>query len=189
LHVQSPRGRELDSKLRRYSKLGGRRMLASYQSEYQGHLLREADEAINVHGVAMPEGQFLFHGGVLSGNDRSFTTTRPLSTSFCPQVALRNAEWKGKAFDAGRVELALLRVQGQSHRAFVFGTGGDHSHEKEVVFASGIQLTRASETYVTDVDVVKVTSSLQELRKKVPAYLVEFEIDTAPAGDTPDEHS
>ncbi|WP_234424477.1 hypothetical protein, partial [Xanthomonas fragariae] len=25
LHVQSPRGRELDSKLRRYSKLGGRR--------------------------------------------------------------------------------------------------------------------------------------------------------------------
>ncbi|MCE4531426.1 hypothetical protein, partial [Xanthomonas hortorum] len=27
LHVQSPRGRELDSKLRRYSKLGGRRNL------------------------------------------------------------------------------------------------------------------------------------------------------------------
>ncbi|MCE4305043.1 hypothetical protein, partial [Xanthomonas hortorum] len=26
LHVQSPRGRELDSKLRRYSKLGGRRI-------------------------------------------------------------------------------------------------------------------------------------------------------------------
>ncbi|WP_414367105.1 hypothetical protein, partial [Xanthomonas campestris] len=26
LHVQSPRGRELDSKLRRYSKLGGRRL-------------------------------------------------------------------------------------------------------------------------------------------------------------------
>ncbi|WP_386366348.1 DNA methyltransferase, partial [Xanthomonas campestris] len=27
LHVQSPRGRELDSKLRRYSKLGGRRLV------------------------------------------------------------------------------------------------------------------------------------------------------------------
>ncbi|MCE4373885.1 hypothetical protein LYZ82_23615, partial [Xanthomonas hortorum pv. hederae] len=29
LHVQSPRGRELDSKLRRYSKLGGRRIYSS----------------------------------------------------------------------------------------------------------------------------------------------------------------
>ncbi|MEQ8045541.1 hypothetical protein ABQW67_22185, partial [Xanthomonas hortorum] len=35
LHVQSPRGRELDSKLRRYSKLGGRRMacLSAIQHE------------------------------------------------------------------------------------------------------------------------------------------------------------
>lgn len=163
--------------------------LASYQSEHQAHLFREADEAINAHGVAMPEGQFLFHGGVLSGNDHPFTTTRPLSTSFCPQVALRNAEWRGKAFDAGRVELAVLRVQGQSHRAFVFGSDGDHGHEKEVVFASGMQVTRRSETHVADVDVVKVTTSLQEFRKKVPAFLVEFDIDTGPAGDTPNEHS
>ncbi|MEB1370855.1 transposase, partial [Xanthomonas campestris pv. campestris] len=32
LHVQSPRGRELDSKLRRYSKLGGRR---NYKSAWR----------------------------------------------------------------------------------------------------------------------------------------------------------
>ncbi|MCE4373769.1 hypothetical protein LYZ82_22970, partial [Xanthomonas hortorum pv. hederae] len=31
LHVQSPRGRELDSKLRRYSKLGGRRACTTSQ--------------------------------------------------------------------------------------------------------------------------------------------------------------
>lgn len=163
-------------------------VLASYQSEYQVHLLREADEAINAHGVAMPEGQFLFHGGVLLGNEHSFITTRPLSTSFCPQVALRNAEWQGKAFDAGRVELAVLRVQGQSHRAFVFGSDGDHGHEKEVVFASGIRLTLVSKIHVTDVNVVKVSHLLQEFRKKVPAYLVEIEIDTAPCAGAPTEN-
>ncbi|MCE4317725.1 hypothetical protein LYZ74_22380, partial [Xanthomonas hortorum pv. gardneri] len=36
LHVQSPRGRELDSKLGRYSKLGGRRQrLSEYRLEVQ----------------------------------------------------------------------------------------------------------------------------------------------------------
>lgn len=163
--------------------------LASYQSEYAEHLLGPADEAINAHGIAMPEGQMLFHGGVLLGDEASITTTRPLSTSFCPQTALRNAEWRGKAFDAGRVELAVLRIQGHSHKAFVFGSDGDHGHEKEVVFASGIRLTRVSEVHVTDVDVVKVAPSLEEFRKKVPAYLVEIKIDTAPSSGVPTKNS
>ncbi|MEA9656623.1 hemagglutinin repeat-containing protein, partial [Xanthomonas campestris pv. raphani] len=36
LHVQSPRGRELDSKLRRYSKLGGRRLVSGNDTTIQG---------------------------------------------------------------------------------------------------------------------------------------------------------
>ncbi|MCE4308098.1 hypothetical protein LYZ79_15955, partial [Xanthomonas hortorum pv. vitians] len=47
LHVQSPRGRELDSKLGRYSKLGGRRNHCKACDELQGD-----------HFVFSPDGPF-----------------------------------------------------------------------------------------------------------------------------------
>lgn len=150
--------------------------LNSYQGEFSEHGLAAADEAIQAHGVKIPEGQFLFHGGHWASNSPTLTTSRPFSTSFCPQVALRNAEWKGKAYDVGRVDLMVVRVTQPKTKAYVYSREGSHGNEKEVVFASGAQLTRVRETHIADFPVSKVTSGVRHVEKVVPAYLVEVEI-------------
>lgn len=150
--------------------------LSSYQSEFSEDGLALADEAIKAHGVEIAEGQFLFHGGHWTSDSQTLTTSRPFSTSFCPQVALRNAEWRGKAYDADRVDLMVVCVKKPETKAYVYSREGNHGNEKEVVFASGAKLTCVRETYIADFPVSKVTSGLQQEHKVVPAYLVEVEI-------------
>ena len=150
--------------------------LSSYQAEFSKDGFELADKAIKIHGVVIPEGQFLFHGGHWPSEGSSMTTLRPFSTSFCPQVALRNAEWKGKAYDAGRVDLLVVRVATPKTQAYVYSREGDHGNEKEIVFASGAKLTRVCETHILDIPVSKMTSGLRQEEKIVPAYLVEVEI-------------
>jgi len=150
--------------------------LSSYQGEFSEDNLPLADEAIKAHGVEIAEGQFLFHGGHWPGDRSSFNTSRPFSTSFCPQVALRNAEWKGKAYDAGRVDLMVVRVTQPKTKAYAYSREGNHGNEKEVVFASGAQLTRVRETHIVNITAYKITSDLQQKKKTVPAYLVEVEV-------------
>ncbi|CFL01736.1 hypothetical protein [Burkholderia pseudomallei] len=118
----------------------------------------------------------MFHGGHWASDSPTLTTSRPFSTSFCPQVALRNAEWKGKAYDAGRVDLMVVRVTQPKTKAYAYSREGNHGNEKEVVFASGAQLTRVRETHIADIPVSKVTSGIQTEEKVVPAYVVEVEI-------------
>jgi hypothetical protein len=150
--------------------------LSSYQGEFSEDSLTLADEAIKAHGVEIAEGQFLFHGGQWPSDSLTSNTSRPFSTSFCPQVALRNAEWKGKAYDAGRVDLMVVRVTQPKTKAYAYSREGNHGNEKEVVFASGAQLTRVRETHIADITAYKVNSGLQQEKKVVPAYLVEVEI-------------
>lgn len=150
--------------------------LESYQSEYSEHEWAMADMAIKTYGVELAVGQFLFHGGHWASNSPTITTSRPFSTSFCPQVALRNAEWKGKAYDADRVDLMVVCVTQPKTKAYVYSRESHHGNEKEVVFASGAQLTRVRETHITDIPVLKATSGIQMEEKIVPAYLVEVEI-------------
>ena len=150
--------------------------LDTYQNEYPDHDQTMADKAIKAHGIEMAEGQFLFHGGHWSSAKSILITSKLFSTSFCPQVALRNAEWRGKAYEAGRVDLMVVRVTKPKTKAYVYSRTGNHGNEKEVVFASGAQLTRVRETYITEMPVSKLTSNLQLKNKIVPAYLIEVEI-------------
>lgn len=150
--------------------------LSSYQGEFSENDWAAADEAIKYHGVELAEGQLLFHGGHWASEHSIVTTSRPFSTSFCPQVALRNAEWRGKAYDAGRVDLMVVRVTQPKTKAYAYSREGNHGNEKEVVFASGAQLTRLRETHVADIPVSKVKSGFQTQEKIVPAYVVEVEI-------------
>lgn len=150
--------------------------LSAYRNEFTEGGLALADEAIKAHGVEIAEGQLLFHGGRWPGDSPTLTTSRPFSTSFCPQVALRNAEWMGKAYDAGRIDLMVVCVTQPKTKAYVYSRDGNHGNEKEVVFASGAKLTHVGETHIADFPVSKVTSGLQEERKNVPAYLVQVEI-------------
>ncbi|WP_217425228.1 hypothetical protein [Pandoraea cepalis] len=150
--------------------------LCSYQGEFPKHDWVMADEAIKAHGVEIAEGQFFFHGGRWACGSPTLTTSRPFSTSFCPQVALRNAEWKGKAYDAGRVDLMVVRVTQSKTKAYAYSREGNHGNEKEVVFASGAQLTRMREIHIAAIPVSKVTSGIHREEKVVPAYVVEVEI-------------
>ncbi len=150
--------------------------LDAYQGAFAEAEFDAADDAIEAHGVTLADGQFLFHGGLWPSDRSTFTTSRPLSTSFCPQVALRNAEWRGKAYDAGRVDLMVLRVTQPRTKAYAFGRDGERGHEKEVVFASGAQLTQVRETYIGSLNVPQVTTNLRQVTRGVPAYLLEVEI-------------
>lgn len=149
-------------------------------SAYQGSFTERdwvpADTAIKANDVVTAEGQLLFHGGHWSSDSNILTTTRPLFTSFCPQVALRNAEWCGKAYDSGRVGLMVVRVTRSEAKAYAYSLEGDYGNEKEVVFASGAILSRVRESQLADMPVSKVTSQLTTLEKMVPAYLVEVEL-------------
>lgn len=150
--------------------------LNSYQGEFPHYDCAEVDNAINSHGVEIAEGQFLFHGGLWSSNTPNVTTSRPFSTSFCPQVALRNAEWRGKAYDAGRLDLMVVRIKGPKTKAYVYSLEGNHGNEKEIVFASGAELALVSKTHIADISVSKMDSKLRQEKKVIPAYVVEIEI-------------
>lgn len=150
--------------------------LNSYQGEFPHYDCTEVDNAINSHGVEIAGGQCLFHGGLWSSVTPNVTTSRPFSTSFCPQVALRNAQWGGKAYDAGRLDLMVVRVKDPKTKAYVYSLEGDHGHEKEVLFASGAELALVSETHIADIPVSKVDSNLREEKKDIPVYVVEIEI-------------
>ncbi|MDY3123249.1 MAG: hypothetical protein SOW21_02535 [[Actinobacillus] rossii] len=116
--------------------------LTNYQRQ---HILNESiSKVIEEIDCVLTEGQFLFHGGCWWGGNSigaEYITSLPLSTSFCPQVALRNAEWGGKAYDAGVIDLLVLRVTQPYTRIFSYKIKGtDKGHEKEVLFASGAKL-------------------------------------------------
>ena len=119
-------------------------------------------QEINKIDCILSDGQFLFHGGCWWGNDvigSECITSSPLSTSFCPQIALRNAEWAGKAYDYGVIDLLVLKVTQLYTRVFSYKIKGtDKGHEKEVLFSSGAKLKLiSSKTIRCDYKVCKVS--------------------------------
>ncbi len=129
-------------------------------------------------GEALKEGQYLFYGGLCTAKEGvEIITEKPLSTSFCPQVALRNAEWRGKAHDSGEVHLLVLKVTEPKTKAFVFPPEGYLGNEKEVLFNAGAKLTVKRKTLIrTDYTVLKVDKSLREFKRQLSAYLIEIDV-------------
>ena len=133
--------------------------LTNYQRKYifDNSVVQE----INEIDCILSDGQFLFHGGCWMGENfigAEYITSLPFSTSFCPQVALRNAEWGGKAYDAGVIDLLVLKVTQPYTRVFSYKIKGtDKGNEKEVLFSSGAKLKLIrSETIRCDYKVCKV---------------------------------
>ena len=159
------------------------KVLADYQKRYRKCDFREVDQAINSYGDLLAEGQYLFHGGLWPDHPDhmkiEFTTTRPLSTTFSPQVALLNAEFRGKAYDANRIDLFVLYVKNPKTKVFVFRRKGTMlGHEKEVLFASGATLVLKNRHLIrNDYTVTKVINGIHEVKKsEVPIYVLEVEI-------------
>lgn len=69
-------------------------------AEYQGDTyccdLKAVSEAIRLSGRPMMPGQYLFHGGKWPAEYKygaMFETTRPLSTTLCPNIAMGVPQW------------------------------------------------------------------------------------------------
>jgi len=148
--------------------------LTQYQRLYPKFDAAKVDAAIEAHGVLLSEGQVLIHAGLWPDlNSSVCVMDRPLSTTFCPQVALRNAEHMGKAFDANRIDLMVLRVLQPKTKVFSFRVRGtEKGHEKETLFASGATLRLINRQQIS---VHRVGSANGET-KEVPVYVLDVEI-------------
>jgi hypothetical protein len=149
--------------------------IKNFQQRYPNYTQSEVDADINCIGKTLSEGQFLFHGGLWFKEDANeVILTKPFSTSFCPQVALRNAEWRGKAYDAGRIDLFVIRVKNPRTNVFAYKRKGTRmGNEKEVLFASGAEMRLQKRTLIrNDYTVGKYNFP----EKVVPIYVIEVDV-------------
>lgn len=155
--------------------------LSDHQIKYQEHNFHMVSSDINHIGKKLSTGQILYHGGFWPEYyGEEFVTNRPFSTSFSPQMALRNAHWRGKSYDADEINLFVLRVTTPKTNVFTYRIKGtDKGHEKEILFAAGARLTLKSKTLIeknTMVYKVNPQNTLQVLEKEVPSYMLEVDI-------------
>ncbi|ELI7918227.1 TPA: hypothetical protein U5E31_003807 [Yersinia enterocolitica] len=153
--------------------------LLDYQGLYPPSDFNIIDQIVNRNGIVLPDGQFLFHGGLWPkdkyGNPvTKFVTDRVLSTSFCPKVALNNGEWRGKAWDANRLDLIVIRTKFPETKAFIFDKElQGHGHELEVLFAKGATLT-----FVAEIEVCpdRAVNKYQCKSKKIKTFVINAEL-------------
>jgi len=152
--------------------------LEDYQLEFPLDNYVPVDLAIRRHGAFLSAGQILFHGGDLGDMPNGdLITARPLSATFCPQVALREAEWSGKAYESGRICLYLLRICFANTEAFVFNPkASDKGNEKEVLLASGTRLSLRSARIVRDDYRVHRAVGMHTEAKTAPFYICEVDV-------------
>jgi hypothetical protein len=142
--------------------------LSAYQKFYPKCDLNEVSKEIENVGHFLCEGQYLFHGGLWPGGSH-LVTDRPLSTTFCPQVALSNACHRAKAYDSGRIDLFVLRVSEPRTKVFAFKRKGTNlGHENEILFAAGAQLSLRCQYSVNDSFSVGKANAPS---KTVPVYI------------------
>lgn len=154
------------------------KILSEYQRLYSSQTKMDIvnTEIINA-GDFLAEDQILFHGGGILQNigvNGSYTTTRPLSTSFCPVKAHLNGAWRGKYFHENEANLIVLIVKSMSKPAYVFKINRtDKGHEKEVLIASGATLKVISKNLLCSNYEVRAASedTSPVMKKTVPFYL------------------
>lgn len=148
-------------------------VLSNYQRLYTG---REIDyslvnEAILQHGIILPHGQILFHGGHWQKFPGVMKTTRPFSATFCPQVAMREAEHNAKSYNSGYIDLIYIRLDDPQTKAFVYRQKGTRmGHEKEIIFATGATITVKNRMLMNH---EYPASNWQMPDKLISSYLVE----------------
>ena len=114
--------------------------LSKYQNGYTMDSY-ELQKDILEFGISLPIGQKLVHGGLWWTSKNTCVLDRPLSTTFNPQVALREADRHPICFDNGRIDLFLLTIRSEGVKAFPYSiTKGKHANEDEVVIQAGVKL-------------------------------------------------
>jgi hypothetical protein len=147
--------------------------IATYQSNYDKRKDAEVTSDILTYGDTLDVGQILFHGGYWTGGIGTTVISRPLSTTFDPNVAFVSALWKAKAYDAGRLDLIVLKTTSAATKAYVFNRRGNLSHEHEILLPANTTLKFVRETCLqTAYNVTKVDFP----DKTIPIYVVEVEV-------------
>ena len=148
--------------------------IRKFQQEYPKYDRYEVDSEINKNANLLSEGQFLFHGGLWPSSSSHIKLNKPFSTSFCPQVALRNAEFRGKAYDAGQIDLFVIRVKNPKTNVFAYKRKGTRmGNEKEILFASGAEMTLQNRRLIRN-DYLVGKWNFPD--KVVPIYVIEVDI-------------
>lgn len=152
--------------------------LSKYQKSYGKCDFKTVDKEINNIGYKLSEGQQLIHGGLWCDLSAQIPTDRPLSTTFCPKVAISETLHNGKAYDNDRIDIIILTVVNPNTNVYVFNQGRSSlGHEREVLFASGAILTKKNEIQIEEKYLVyKYDTNLGELKKTVPVYIIEADI-------------
>ena len=154
-------------------------------AEYQGDTyccdLKAVSEAIRLIGRPVMPGQYLFHGGKWPTEYKHgaiFETTRPLSTTLCPNIAMGVPQWHGRAYRNNAIDLFVLRVSEPRAKGFFFNSKDiDTGHEKELVFEQGVKLTLTSCEDIQEIPVAdfNLSSSVQKT-KDVTVRVLAIEI-------------
>lgn len=153
--------------------------LLEYQNSYRLSDLDIVNELVELHGLSIPNGQILFHGGVwptdFSGKySTELVIDRVLSTSFCPKVALNNGEWMGKAWDAGRLDLLLINLKSSTIKAFIFDKDlPGNGNELEVLFAKGAKLKLKS---IKKINNRRVVNKYNCKSKKIHTHILSVDL-------------
>lgn len=150
--------------------------LIHYKQYYPKFDTVAVDNCIKDIGVFPSVGQHLFRGGFWPEGSTTLVTDQPLSTSFCPQVALRNAEWRGKAYDEGKIDLFVINVVEPNTNIYFYNLNEELGNEKEVLFASGAKLQLVSRTFVGMHEVAKANLDYSTSKKTVPIHILEVDI-------------
>lgn len=149
--------------------------LYHYQQKYTQSSKIKANIEINKINCTLGDNQYLFHGGLWPDFlSETFITNAPLSTTFCPQVALRNAEWCEKAYSAGQIDLFVIKARNSRTNAFCYRRRGTKmGNEKEVIVASGAKLTLNKRTLIrADYPV----AAYGKPDKMIPIYVIEVDL-------------
>ncbi|WP_324029151.1 hypothetical protein GC087_19940 [Pantoea sp. JZ2] len=153
--------------------------LINYQNSYPPTDINLASHEVSQHGVILPDDQIVFHGGIWPINNCGFDestikTTRVLSTTLCPEIAISNSNHNGKAEAQGRVDLVVIKLKNVKTKAFVFNPfRGQKKHEKEVLFNSGATLKFLSRQFICNT--YPVGRDMFNL-KRIPVYIINAEL-------------
>lgn len=146
--------------------------IKNYQEYNSNYDKNELNEEIKEIGLIIPNNQYLFHGGLLDlRNDEKRILERPFATSILPSIALFNAIIGSKAYDNGKIELLILLAGTIKTKAIIlFQDDLSLSHEVEVLFASGLELTVIG--IVRAIENFKVKNAEETKEKEVPVDIV-----------------
>jgi hypothetical protein len=116
-----------------------------YRNIQQRANLQNVDVEIKGFGSVLPAGQTIFHGGSLSIN-KPFITSKPLSLTYCPEIALWHADNDLLPERNPNPVVWILKVDHDfDKKAVIFKKGGSNmANEFEVLIESGVTICPVS---------------------------------------------